>query len=516
MSARTFTWHEGMAPLGDAVVAIGVFDGVHLGHQSLLASAVADAIERGVDAVAVTFDRDPDQVVSPETAAPQLLTLDDKLGFMSESGVDSILVIPFTRELAEMTPADFLELVLVRGVRPIAVHVGGDFRFGRRAEGDVATLQREGEVHGYEVRAHELVSAGGRPVTSSRIRALVATGDVREASTLLGRPSRVAGHVHRGRGEGAALGFPTANVVPVEFAAIPADGVYAGRAVLTDGERWPAAISVGRPPTFPHAEDFLEAHLVGFDGDLYEASVVLEFCERLRAHEAYPSLEALTKAIADDVEEVLRIVPDEWAPIVGPIEFFGSLAAGAKAFMLTATLDVAGIPFRWDPYPPESRPAGLPAGGTYQQPFTLLVPGDCIDTARSVIAATLVATEPPVVDEAEPEPAAYIEDPEVLEAAERAVYELGRRPARVPSEPIDGWMTVSRDIAYDKKRLGAIEYALSAAGIVAEWLPFPPSEAPLLRLFGLHETLFTLRVPSDDLEAAREIVQGAGELEAGV
>jgi len=436
VSAQVVFWQAGMTPLGAAVAAIGVFDGVHVGHQSLLADTVADAIERGVDAVAVTFDRDPDQVVSPETAAPQLLTLDDKLSFIAQTGVDSILVIPFTSELAEMSPEEFLELVLVRGVRPLAVHVGGDFRFGRRAAGDVPVLQREGIVHGYDVCPHDLVSVGGQPVTSSRIRALVAAGDVVRAAQLLGRPSRVAGRVHRGRGEGAKLGFPTANVVPVEFAAIPADGVYTGRAVLSDGEVWSAAISVGRPPTFPQAQDYLEAHLIGFNGDLYEAPIVLEFFERLRSHEAYSSLDALKAAIAADVEAVLDVVPDGWAPIVGPIEFFGSLAAGAKAFMVTATLEVAGIPFRWDPYSPEARSSGLPAAGAYEQPFTLLVPVDYVEAARAVIAATLVATTAPVVDYADPDD--YIDDPEVLEAAEKAVYELGRPSRPVTRPPVDG------------------------------------------------------------------------------
>ncbi len=136
-----------MARLGSAVVAIGVFDGVHLGHQALLADTVADARARGVDAVAVTFDRDPDQVVSPETAAPQLLTLGDKLGFIAATGVDAILVIPFTHELAEMCPEEFLDSVLLHAVRPLAVHVGGDFRFGCRAAGDVGALQRSGAEH---------------------------------------------------------------------------------------------------------------------------------------------------------------------------------------------------------------------------------------------------------------------------------------------------------------------------------------------------------------------------------
>ena len=272
-----------MARLGSAVVAIGVFDGVHLGIRRCLPTPSPTLRARGVEAVAVTFDRDPDQVVSPETAAPQLLTLADKVGFIAATGVDAILVIPFTHDLAEMCPEEFLESVLLHAVQPLAVHVGGDFRFGCRATGDVGALQRSGVEHGFEVSPHELVSAAGLPVTSSRIRTLVAAGDVRAAAQLLGRATCVAGVVHRGRGEGASLGFPTANVVPVEFAALPADGVYAGRAILADGGMWAAAISVGTPPTFPEARDYLEAHLIGFDGDLYDQPLTLLFFERLRA-----------------------------------------------------------------------------------------------------------------------------------------------------------------------------------------------------------------------------------------
>ena len=161
-----------MTRMGSAVVAIGVFDGVHLGHQALLADTVADAAGRGVDAVAVTFDRDPDQVVAPDTAAAQLLTLPDKLEFIAQTGVDAILVIPFTHDLAEKTPVEFLDSVLLTAVKPVAVHVGGDFRFGHRAEGDVVTMQRIGVEHGLDVRPHKLVTVGGEPVTSSRIRAL--------------------------------------------------------------------------------------------------------------------------------------------------------------------------------------------------------------------------------------------------------------------------------------------------------------------------------------------------------
>ena len=561
MTARVVVWDAAMEPIGSAVVSVGVFDGVHLGHQTLLARAAADGAARGVESVAVTFDRDPDQVVSPDSAAPQLLTLDDKLAFIAATGVDAILVIPFTHELAEMCPEEFLESVLLHGVTPLAVHVGADFRFGCRAEGDVATMQRIGVEHGFEVCPHDLVLVGGLPVTSSRIRALVAAGDVPAAAELLGRATRAVGRVHRGRGEGASLGFPTANVVPAEFAALPADGVYAGRAILPDGREWAAAISVGTPPTFPAARDHLEAHLIGFDGDLYGQPLTLVFFARLRSQEAYVSLDALKTAIAVDVAKSLQIAgfavdgpgeeldpneapfhdhladgspvvtdPEtleaaeqaashrapvhfddiatgEWTPVVGPVEFYGSLGAGAKAFMVTAPLEAAGIPFAWDPYPPAERPLGLPGAGSYDQPFTLRVPVGSFEEAHFLTQQAL-ANEAAVRDS---DFDAYIDDPALLEAAEQAVRAVDRQPRELSPEPLDGWKTIVRDMGYDKKRLGAIEYALSAAGIPAEWKPFSPTEAPLLKLFGLRETKFSLRVPQEDADAAREVM---GEVDA--
>ncbi|NTU70389.1 MAG: riboflavin biosynthesis protein RibF [Coriobacteriia bacterium] len=307
MPARIVTWSQDTANLGPAAVAVGVFDGVHVGHQALLADTVADARERSIAAVAVTFDRDPDQVVSPSTAAPQLLTLADKLDCIAETGVDVILVVPFTPLLAELAPESFVDGVLLSAMEPVSVHVGRDFRFGARAGGTVDTLSRLGASRGFQVRPHDLIESGGEPVTSTRIRGLVAAGDVAAAGELLCVPPRVSGTVHRGRGEGVKLGFPTANVAPVAFAALPADGVYAGRALLENGLDWAAAISVGTPPTFPEARDHLEAHLVDFEGDLYDQQITLEFVERLRDQQAYASLADLTAAIAADVEATLEI-----------------------------------------------------------------------------------------------------------------------------------------------------------------------------------------------------------------
>jgi riboflavin kinase/FMN adenylyltransferase len=295
-----------MVPFGRAVAALGVFDGVHLGHQTLIRDAVALAKANDAASVVVTFDRDPDQVVSPASAAPQLLDLDQKLSLLSDLGPDAVAVISFTPQLAGTPPLVFLDEVLLDAMTPVFVVVGCDFRFGHRAEGDVDTLVRYGAEHGFSVVAHNLVASQGAPITSTRIRSLVASGDVEGASRLLGRPHRVRGTVHHGRGEGTELGFATANLSVDSFSAMPAPGVYAGR-VDIGGVRRPAAISVGAPPSFSGARDDFEVHILDHDGDLYGLSIMVEFLERLRDQRAFSDLSDLTAAIAADVVAVRRI-----------------------------------------------------------------------------------------------------------------------------------------------------------------------------------------------------------------
>lgn len=299
-------WENGVEPLGAAVAAIGVFDGVHIGHQALIRHAAADACARGLPSVVVTFDRDPDQVVTPDAPAPQLLTLADKCDFLLEAGARRVLVIPFDTALAALSPERFLAKVLLSALSPRAVHVGTDFRFGHYAEGTVLTLTTAGDAHGFVVRAQELVTAGGTPVTSTRIRDLVASGDVQDAAALLGREHRVSGRVVRGRGHGRqVLGISTANLLPVEHAALPLDGVYSGWALI-DGTPHPAALSVGIPPMYPMAHDRLEAHILDFADDLYGRIMTVGFSHRLRDQCTFESDAELAAAIARDIDEVRR------------------------------------------------------------------------------------------------------------------------------------------------------------------------------------------------------------------
>ena len=223
-----------------------------------------------------------------------------------------VLVIPFCMRMAKMTPQQFLEDVLLHALQPLAIAVGEDFRFGQHASGTVATLKKFGAEHGFAVVAHELIERDGEPVTSTRIRTLIATGDVETAAKLLGRPHRIPGRVVHGRGVGApVLGVPTANITPWSLAALPADGVYAGR-VCVDERVYPAAISIGLPPPIPQASDKIEAHLIGFEGDLYRRELVVEVEYRLRDQTLFDSSDELAAAIHNDIAAGTRIiaVPD--------------------------------------------------------------------------------------------------------------------------------------------------------------------------------------------------------------
>jgi riboflavin kinase/FMN adenylyltransferase len=297
------THSRGVHELGPAVIALGVFDGVHVGHQTLVSDTIAIARERRCMSCVLTFDRDPDQVVTPDRAAPQLTTFEDKIALLRAIGPDAILVVPFDEWLASLSPDDFCLDVLLDAAEPVACVVGFDFRFGSRAAGDAQTLSALGSLHGVDVVTHPLVRIGGAPVTSTRIRQLVSDGSVAEAASLLGRPHRLHGTVECGMGLGRSLGAPTANLSVDARFALPAAGVYAAWATVPAG-RFAAAVSVGIPPTFPEATCPLEAHLLGFDDDLYGVPVTLEFVERLRDQRAFPSADLLAAAIAQDVVRV--------------------------------------------------------------------------------------------------------------------------------------------------------------------------------------------------------------------
>jgi riboflavin kinase/FMN adenylyltransferase len=296
-------------------VTIGAYDGVHLGHRALLADLVARAGAAGLSPVVVTFDRHPASVVRPESAPPLLTDLDQKLELLAECGIERTLVVPFDRARADESAEDFVREVLVETLEAKLVVVGEDFHFGNRRRGNVALLRELGREHGFEVVGVRLTGEDLAPVSSTRIRSLVASGDVVGAAALLGRPHEVRGPVVHGDGRGASeLGFPTANLKVSTDIALPADGIYAGYYRRPDGTGYLAAISVGRRPTFydpASASVLVEAYLLHFEGDLYGELGRVSFVRRLRDERQFDSVDALIAQMHDDVADTERLLTAE-------------------------------------------------------------------------------------------------------------------------------------------------------------------------------------------------------------
>lgn len=291
-------------PLGPAAIAIGAFDGLHTGHRELIARTVADARGRGCAAYAVTFDPDPDVVLGGDPVA-HLLPMAERLRALAATGVDGVIVVPFTRELAALDHAAFFERVLFPVCRVCSIHVGSDFRLGAGGASTVEVIRAWCAPRGIDVTGHELVRDDGAPISATRIRGLLAAGDVVAAAHELGRRFAVRGIVSKGRHEGSDMGFPTANIVVPAGLQMPADGVYAGLA-LTEGWVWPAAINVGVPPTFADRPGVaaLEANLIGFSGELYGTTCALAFDRRLRPSRVFDSTEELISTVLGNIAEV--------------------------------------------------------------------------------------------------------------------------------------------------------------------------------------------------------------------
>lgn len=291
-----------------AAVSIGAYDGVHLGHRALIARTRQEAARLGCGSAVVTFDRHPATVVRP-ASAPRLLTdVDQKLELLAATGVDVVAVVHFDADRAGEDPSHFVSEVLVDLLRARAVVVGADFHFGRGRSGDVGMLGALGARLGFSVTGFDLVGEGDEPISSTRIRGLIARGDVTSAALLLGRPHQVRGTVGHGDARGRDLGFPTANVaVPAEIA-LPADGVYAAWYRTPDGEGHPACVSIGRRPTFYRegGPQLLEAYLLDFAGDLYGQPAKVDLVSRQRGQERYESVDALVAQMHADVAETRR------------------------------------------------------------------------------------------------------------------------------------------------------------------------------------------------------------------
>jgi riboflavin kinase / FMN adenylyltransferase len=298
---------------GDSVVTIGEFDGVHCGHQSIVARAAQLGRERGLPVVVVTFDPHPDEVIRPGSHPPILSSARRRAELLAGFGVDAVCVLPFTLEFSRLDPDEFVRAVLVERLHAAAVVVGEDFKFGHKAAGDVQLIAKLGEKYEYTTEGLPLLDRDGVTISSTAVRELLAAGDVAGAAKLLGRPHRVEGIVVRGHQRGRQLGFPTANVESPPHTAIPADGVYAGWLAILDEvgqetRRWPAAISIGTNPTFDGTVQTVEAYaLAPHDLDLYGVHAAIDFGARLRGTLRFDSIEALVEQMHLDVAQTREL-----------------------------------------------------------------------------------------------------------------------------------------------------------------------------------------------------------------
>ena len=283
-------------------LAIGVFDGVHLGHQQIIRQTIADARQHNALSVVVTFDRHPSAIVAPDRVPPLLYSPAQKLRALAALGADATLTIPFTREFSAQPGEEFIRALVARLAPVQSVCVGQSFVFGRQRSGDVKLLQKLGAELGFNVHGLAAVSLDGEVVSSTRIREALRAGEFSRASQMLGREYALAGLVQRGDALGRTLGFPTANL-DARGLLVPPHGVYAAHAWVR-GTRHRAAVNIGLRPTLQQAAPVLrvEAHLLDFDGDLYGEEMELTFVEKLRDEQKFSSVEALRAQIARDIQ----------------------------------------------------------------------------------------------------------------------------------------------------------------------------------------------------------------------
>lgn len=286
------------------VLTVGNFDGVHLGHRRMIEQLVALARELGTRAIAVTFDPPPLAILAPDRVPPQLTTRRQKVDLIRKLGVNKVIVYPTSHELLSLTAEQFFEQVIVHQLGCLGMVEGPNFRFGRGRGGDVPLLQKlcaQRNIPLKVVEAHEL---DGVMVSSSEVRSAIGRGDVAGASRLLGRPHSFTGTVVTGEKRGRLLGFPTANLEQIDTL-LPPQGVYAARTDI-DGDVYPVALNIGPNPTFGEDQVKVEAHLIGFSGDLYNCELMIELIAFLRGVVKFPNIEALRAQLQIDIAEATQ------------------------------------------------------------------------------------------------------------------------------------------------------------------------------------------------------------------
>lgn len=292
---------SGLSPDRDMVLAVGVFDGVHLGHKYLLSRLLERARERDLLSGVVTFDPHPLKVLSPRTRLPFLTDLEQRKALLKDEGVSAVIVLPFNRELARLSAAQFIEL-LRNYLRLRELVIGPDFTLGRDREGNAGTLRALGEDMGFAVTVVPPVKVNRDIVSSTAIKEALADGDLKRVHSLIGRPFNLHGRVVRGDSRGAKLDFPTANLELDPEQALPAEGVYATWAYI-GGHAYESMTNIGRRPTFGGQQSGVEVYLLDYQGNLYGQELKIDIMERLRGEKQFDTVEALKSQIVEDIEQ---------------------------------------------------------------------------------------------------------------------------------------------------------------------------------------------------------------------
>jgi len=293
----------------ETAITIGAFDGIHIGHQALFRETLEASQEFNLTPLVVTFDPHPRKVLQPQLSFKLLTTFEEKISLIEKEGFDKMVILPFTHSLSELSPDLFVEKYLVDSLKARLVVVGFNFRFGKNRMGDGELLKKLGEKYNFQVKVVPPVEINGKKVSSSYIRDLISKGDVEIAALFLGRPYFLTGKVIKGKGRGRALGYPTANLFVPQEKLIPARGVYAVWAYLSN-QRYKGALNIGFNPTFEEKEISIEVHLLNFSSseDLYEKYLRIEFIKYIRPEKKFSSIDELRKQIKEDCQLIEKIL----------------------------------------------------------------------------------------------------------------------------------------------------------------------------------------------------------------
>jgi riboflavin kinase/FMN adenylyltransferase len=290
-----------LSPQKDILLTIGVFDGVHLGHKHLISRLKELARQQGCLSGVITFSQHPREVLSPRTKMPSLTGIEQRLALLQDEGVDIVIPLPFTPQLASLSPKQFLNL-LKEYLKMKGLVIGPDFALGKDRQGDIDYLRRLGKEMGFSVTVVPPMTVDGEVVSSTAIRQALAKGDMKRARKLLGRPFRLEGKVVTGDRRGTRLGFPTANLEVAPRQALPAGGVYACRA-YTDGKAYSAMTNIGSRPTFGGGTQLIEVYLLDYNGDLYSHELAIDIIGRLRDEKKFDTAEQLKEQVAQDIKK---------------------------------------------------------------------------------------------------------------------------------------------------------------------------------------------------------------------